>query len=78
MQKKGYNELSRMAASIKNSVLKTEETNNHVHSHYSFSPYSPTDIVTEALKAGIQTVGLMDHDSVAGLMNLSQRAKLWV
>ena len=66
LQKKGYNELSRMAASIKNSVIKTEETNNHVHSHYSFSPYSPTDIVTEALKAGIQTVGLMDHDSVAG------------
>ena len=66
MQKKVYNELSRIAASIKNSVPRTEETNNHVHSHYSFSPYSPTDIVTEALKAGIQTVGLMDHDSVAG------------
>ncbi len=41
-------------------------TNNHVHSKYSFSPYSPTRVVYEAYKAGLDTVGLMDHDSIAG------------
>jgi len=41
-------------------------TNNHVHSTYSFSPYSPARIVYEAYMAGLDTVGIMDHDSMAG------------
>lgn len=44
----------------------TGEVNNHVHSSYSFSPYSPTNIVSKAVKSGLQIVGLMDHDTVAG------------
>lgn len=41
-------------------------TNNHVHTTYSFSPYSPTKAVWKAAEAGLSTVGIMDHDSVAG------------
>lgn len=51
---------------INSNTQSTEEVNNHVHSHYSFSPYSPTEIITEAIKSGIQIIGLMDHDSVSG------------
>ncbi len=43
-----------------------EEVNNHVHSTYSFSPYSPTQITEAAVEAGLKTVGLMDHDAIAG------------
>ncbi|MBN2685645.1 MAG: PHP domain-containing protein [Pontiellaceae bacterium] len=43
-----------------------KEVNNHVHSTYSFSPYSPDEIPVQAKKAGLGTIGIMDHDSVAG------------
>ncbi len=42
------------------------DTNNHVHSFYSFSPYSPSMIVYKACMSGLSTIGLMDHDSVSG------------
>ena len=41
-------------------------TNNHVHTTYSFSPYSPAKAVWKAMECGLATVGLMDHDSVGG------------
>ncbi|MCL2407566.1 MAG: PHP domain-containing protein [Defluviitaleaceae bacterium] len=40
--------------------------NNHIHTIYSFSPYTPREAVLRAKEAGLATVGLMDHDSVAG------------
>lgn len=40
--------------------------NNHIHTTYSFSPYTPTAAVYEAKKAGLSTAGIMDHDSVGG------------
>jgi len=52
--------------SIKSEVSPTEEVNNHVHSTYSFSPYTPTMIAVKAVQAGLRTVGIMDHDSVSG------------
>ena len=53
----------------------SEEVNNHVHSNYSFSPYTPTQIIDEAIKAGIKTVGLMDHDTIAGASEFLQSAR---
>lgn len=44
----------------------TEEVNNHVHTIYSFSPYSPAMAAYKAWEAGLQAVGIMDHDSIAG------------
>lgn len=41
--------------------------NNHIHTIYSFSPYSPTSAVWKARAAGLETAGIMDHDSVGGL-----------
>ncbi len=40
--------------------------NNHIHTFYSFSPYSPTAAVYFAREAGLPTAGIMDHDSIAG------------
>ncbi len=51
-------------------------TNNHVHSKYSFSPYSPSRIVYEAYMAGLDTVGLMDHDSIAGAEEFIEAGKI--
>lgn len=50
----------------KSEAVPTDEVNNHVHSTYSFSPYSPSMIAVKAAQAGLQTVGIMDHDSVSG------------
>ena len=40
--------------------------NNHIHTFYSFSPYSPTKALWLAYTSGLETAGIMDHDSVGG------------
>ena len=45
---------------------KQDYTNNHVHTTYSFSPYSPTKAVWMALMSGLSTVGIIDHDAING------------
>lgn len=42
------------------------DVNNHIHSTYSFSPYSPTKAVYMSVEAGLSTAGIMDHDSISG------------
>ena len=42
------------------------DVNNHIHSIYSFSPYSPTKAVFRSWQSGLTTTGLMDHDSISG------------
>lgn len=44
----------------------TEDVNNHIHTTFSFSPYSPTAAAWFAWQAGLCTAGIMDHDSIAG------------
>ena len=45
---------------------KTNNVNNHIHTTYSFSPYSPTKAVYMAYINGLVTAGITDHDSVGG------------
>ena len=40
--------------------------NNHIHTTYSFSPYSPAKAVFKSWLSGLATTGIMDHDSVGG------------
>lgn len=40
--------------------------NNHIHTTYSFSPYSPTAAAFGARYSGLCTAGIMDHDSIGG------------
>ena len=56
-------------------AVQTEDVNNHVHSTYSFSPYSPTMIAVKAVEAGLRTVGIMDHDSVSGCAEFLEACK---
>lgn len=60
---------------VHDGVVPTEEVNNHVHSIYSFSPYSPSEIAVKAVEAGLQTVGIMDHDSVSGCAEFLEACK---
>ncbi len=53
----------------------TRDVNNHIHTTYSFSPYSPTAAVYFARAAGLCTCGLMDHDSIAGAEEFLAAAK---
>jgi len=55
-----------IAAEIKPPVVLPQFANNHIHTTYSFSPYSPTAAVYFARAAGLQTAGIMDHDSIRG------------
>jgi hypothetical protein len=43
-----------------------EDVNNHIHTIYSFSPYSPAEAVWRSYMAGLKTAGIMDHDSISG------------
>ena len=42
------------------------DANNHIHTIYSFSPYSPTAAAYAAYGAGLTSCGIMDHDSLSG------------
>lgn len=53
----------------------SRDVNNHIHTTYSFSPYSPTAAVWFARAAGLCTCGLMDHDSIAGAEEFLAAAK---
>ncbi len=48
------------------------DVNNHIHTTYSFSPYSPTKAVWLADQAGLATAGIMDHDSISGAREFSE------
>ena len=43
-----------------------EDVNNHIHTIYSFSPYSPAEAVWRSFNAGLRTAGIMDHDTISG------------
>ncbi len=47
-------------------IEEKNEVNNHIHTTYSFSPYSPTMAVAKAFESGLRTAGMMDHDSISG------------
>ncbi len=50
--------------------------NNHIHTTYSFSPYSPTASVYAARMEGLCTAGIIDHDSISGAQEFLEAAKL--
>jgi hypothetical protein len=49
--------------------------NNHVHTTYSFSPYSPAAAAECAYASGLSAVGIMDHDTVAGAGEMREAGK---
>lgn len=65
----------RLVAAGRAPVPVTEETNNHVHTRYSFSPYFPAAAAWLARRAGLRVVGIMDHDSVAGVREMLEAGR---
>lgn len=57
-------------------VEKLDDVNNHIHTWYSFSPYSPTKAIWMAHRSGLATAGIMDHDSISGAEEFHQAAKI--
>ncbi|MDR1411480.1 MAG: PHP domain-containing protein [Spirochaetaceae bacterium] len=45
-------------------AAKTGEINNHIHTIYSFSPYTPAMAALKSRNAGLGAAGSVDHDSV--------------
>lgn len=52
------------------------DVNNHIHTKYSFSPYSPTKALYMARISGLKTAGIMDHDSIAGAEEFIKAGKI--
>lgn len=52
------------------------DVNNHIHTTYSFSPYSPAKAVWMAYHAGLKTAGIMDHDSLSGAREFIEAGKI--
>ena len=72
--------LKALKAKIDAGEIETPErgifVNNHIHTCYSFSPYTPTSAVYYAWKAGLRTAGIMDHDSVGGMKEFIEAGKI--
>lgn len=52
------------------------DVNNHIHTTFSFSPYSPAKAVWMAYCAGLKTAGIMDHDSLSGAREFIEAGKI--
>jgi len=57
-------------------VVRPQFANNHIHTSYSFSPYTPTAAVYFARAAGLNTAGLMDHDSIGGAQEFRKAGEI--
>ena len=71
--------LANLAEILKTTVfppMVPQYINNHIHTTYSFSPYSPTAAVYAARMEGLCTAGIIDHDSISGAEEFLEAAKL--
>jgi len=53
-----------------NFVRSAAEINNHIHTIYSFSPYSPSMAALQARNAKLGAAGSVDHDSIAAAVEM--------
>ena len=56
--------------------FRDNDANNHIHTCYSFSPYSPTLASYMAYSAGLTSAGIMDHDSLSGAKEFKSACNL--
>ena len=54
----------------------TGEVNNHIHTVYSFSPYTPAEAAYGAWRSGLDAAGIIDHESVSGCHEMLEAGKL--
>ncbi len=51
------------------------EVNNHIHTSYSFSPYTPAEAAYGAWRSGLDAAGIVDHESVSGCDEMLEAGK---
>ncbi len=68
--------LKKVAKYDEKPVRRDNDANNHIHTIYSFSPYSPTKAAYMAYKAGLTSAGIMDHDSLSGVKEFKKACKI--
>ena len=68
--------LARATARAKFPAVDPRMVNNHVHTSYSFSPYSPSAAVFAARAEGLVTCGIVDHDSIGGAREFVEAGKI--
>ena len=67
----------RISKEVSFEVGEFDDVNGHIHTTYSFSPYSPSAAVYMAKKSGLKTAGIMDHDSVGGAKEFIEAGKMF-
>jgi len=50
--------------------------NNHIHTTFSFSPYSPAKAVYRACMSKLSVVGIIDHESVGGVLEFREAGRI--
>lgn len=68
-------ELKKISRTLKLKDL-SDEVNNHIHTAFSFSPYSPAMAAYKAFSAGLQAAGIIDHDTVSGCREFLKACKI--
>lgn len=61
---------------IEKPTPRDNDANNHIHTIYSFSPYSPTKAAYMAYMAGLTSAGIMDHDSLSGVEEFKKACEI--
>ncbi len=56
--------------------VRAKDVNNHIHTNYSFSPYSPSKAIYCSWISGLVTTGIMDHDSISGAAEFIEAGKI--
>ena len=75
----GEERLRNLSEIVKNTAfppMVAQYINNHIHTTYSFSPYSPTAAVYAARMEGLCTAGIIDHDSISGAEEFLEAARI--
>ena len=68
--------LTRAVARVSFPPVDPRMVNNHIHTSYSFSPYSPAAAVFAARAEGLATCGIVDHDSIGGAREFIQAGEI--
>ena len=70
------NALKELVKVAEQPIRRDNDANNHIHTIYSFSPYSPTKAAYMAYIAGLTSAGIMDHDSLSGVEEFKRACKI--
>ncbi len=71
-----FSALTRAVARASFPPVDPRMVNNHVHTTYSFSPYSPAAAVYAARAEGLATCGIVDHDSMGGAREFIEAGRI--